>query len=173
MASEAGMFTNFVEVRGESVLVGDNKPLEVRGKGDVRMKVGTENLLLKSVLLVPNIARNLLSAIAATRDTGTACLTSGGVATLYRQGRMLVTAKVSKNDGLLTFVAEHSCPKHNALVAGTKERPYLWHRRLKHASFDVLAQMQSQKLVSGVNVSAADFRAAKTRTVCEPCELGK
>jgi hypothetical protein len=33
--------------------------------------------------------------------------------------------------------------------------------------------MQSQKLVSGVNVSAAEFRAAKTRTVCEPCELGK
>jgi transposase InsO family protein len=86
---------------------------------------------------------------------------------------MLVTAKVSKNDGLLTFVAEHSCSKHKALVAGTMESPYLWHRRPKHASFDVLAQMQSQKLVSGVNVSAAEFRAAKTRTVCEPCELGK
>jgi hypothetical protein len=61
------MFTNFVEVRGESVLVGENEALEVRGKGNVRMRVGTENLVLKNVLLVPNIARNLLSTIAATR----------------------------------------------------------------------------------------------------------
>jgi hypothetical protein len=96
MASEAGIFTNLEPVRGESVLVGDNERLEVRGKGEVRMNVGSETLVLKEVLLVPGIARNLLSTIAATRHAGTACLKLEGVATLYRQGRMLVTAKVSK-----------------------------------------------------------------------------
>jgi hypothetical protein len=96
MASEAGIFTNLEQVRGESVLVGDNERLVVQGKGEVRMKVGSESLVLKEVFLVPGIAGKLLSTIAATRHAGTACLTSGGVATLYRQGRMLVTAKVSK-----------------------------------------------------------------------------
>jgi hypothetical protein len=173
MASEAGIFTNLEQVRGESVLVGDNECLEVQGKGEIRMKVGSESLVLKDVLLVPGIARNLMSTIAATRHAGTVCLTSGGVATLYRQGRMLVSAKVSKNDGLLTFVAEHNFPMRSALVTEAKESPQLWHRRLNHANVDVLARMQSRELVSGVNVSAEEFRTAKKGTVYEPCQLGE
>jgi hypothetical protein len=55
---------------------------------------------------------------------------------------MLVTDKLSNDDGLLTFVEEHRCSKHNAVVTEYKETPYLWHRRLKHANFDVLDAVQ-------------------------------
>jgi hypothetical protein len=117
------------------------------------MKVGSDSLVLKEVLLVPGIARNLLSTTAATRRAGSACLTLEGVATLYRQGRMLVTAKVSKNDGLLTFVAEHNIPMRSVLVTEAKESPQLWHRCLNHANFDVLANFPGgQDAVQGESV---------------------
>jgi hypothetical protein len=63
VVSEAGIFTHFAEARGEPVLVVD----KVQGKGDVRMRVSSQHLVLKNVLLVPGIARNLLSRIAAMR----------------------------------------------------------------------------------------------------------
>jgi hypothetical protein len=67
VVSEARIFTHFAEARGEPVLVGGNERLEVQGKGDVRMRASSQHLVLKNVLLVPGIARNLLSRISAMR----------------------------------------------------------------------------------------------------------
>lgn len=65
-------------MHGRSVLVGDIERFVVAGKGEVRMRVGNVNLVLRNVLHVPGIARNILSAIAATRTSGTVCVTSEG-----------------------------------------------------------------------------------------------
>jgi hypothetical protein len=91
---------------------------------------------------------------------------------LSRNGQVLIKATVSRHDRLLTFVAEHDCLLHCATMVQLKETPQLWHRRLKHAHFDVLTRMQSEGLVTGVHVSAEEFRAAKN-TVCAPCQQGK
>ncbi|KAJ9522477.1 hypothetical protein QJQ45_008246 [Haematococcus lacustris] len=56
----------------------------------------------------------------------------------------------------------------------TSNSPQVWHQRLCHTSYDALARMQSAGMVSGVPVTAAQFRAAASDpTVCVGCVKGK
>ncbi|KAJ9525182.1 hypothetical protein QJQ45_020705, partial [Haematococcus lacustris] len=56
----------------------------------------------------------------------------------------------------------------------TSNSPQVWHQRLCHTSYDALARMQSAGMVSGVPVTAAQFRAAASDpAVCVGCVKGK
>ncbi|KAJ9514159.1 hypothetical protein QJQ45_002265 [Haematococcus lacustris] len=44
--------------------------------------------------------------------------------------------------------------------SATSNSPQVWHQRLCHASYNALARMQSEGMVSGVPITAAQFRAA-------------
>ncbi|KAJ9518292.1 hypothetical protein QJQ45_010231 [Haematococcus lacustris] len=56
----------------------------------------------------------------------------------------------------------------------TSDSPQVWHQRLCHTSYDALARMQSAGMVSGVPVTAAQFRAAASDpAVCVGCVKGK
>ncbi|KAJ9531246.1 hypothetical protein QJQ45_006684 [Haematococcus lacustris] len=56
----------------------------------------------------------------------------------------------------------------------TSNSPQVWHQRLCHTSYDALAHMQSAGMVSGVPVTAAQFRAAASDpAVCVGCVKGK
>ncbi|KAJ9530029.1 hypothetical protein QJQ45_023312 [Haematococcus lacustris] len=69
---------------------------------------------------------------------------------------------------LLTNVA---APSANS---STSDTPQVWHQRLCHTSYDALARMQSANMVSGVPVTAAQFRAAASDpAVCVGCVKGK
>ncbi|KAJ9513208.1 hypothetical protein QJQ45_029304 [Haematococcus lacustris] len=69
---------------------------------------------------------------------------------------------------LLTNVA---APSANS---ATSDSPQVWHQRLCHTSYDALARMQSAGMVSGVPVTAAQFRAAASDpAVCVGCVKGK
>ncbi|KAJ9532820.1 hypothetical protein QJQ45_010939 [Haematococcus lacustris] len=69
---------------------------------------------------------------------------------------------------LLTNVA---APSANST---TSNSPQVWHQRLCHTSYDALARMQSADMVSGVPVTAAQFRAAASDpAVCVGCVKGK
>ena len=55
-------YTPMEEGRNEVVLVGDSTPLSVVGKGQVILKLTSNNIIiLNDVFYVPNIGRNLLS----------------------------------------------------------------------------------------------------------------
>ncbi|KAJ9516033.1 hypothetical protein QJQ45_024475, partial [Haematococcus lacustris] len=69
---------------------------------------------------------------------------------------------------LLTNVAAPSA------TSATSNSPQVWHQRLCHTSYDALARMQSANMVSGVPVTAAQFRAAASDpAVCVGCVKGK
>ncbi|KAJ9523614.1 hypothetical protein QJQ45_007311 [Haematococcus lacustris] len=56
----------------------------------------------------------------------------------------------------------------------TSVSPKVWHERLGHASYSVLERMQREHMVSGVDTTASQFRAAGSDpAVCEGCVLGK
>ncbi|KAJ9528245.1 hypothetical protein QJQ45_014226 [Haematococcus lacustris] len=58
--------------------------------------------------------------------------------------------------------------------SATSNSPQVWHQRLCHASYDALARMQSEGMVSGVPITAAQFRAAASDpAVCVGCVKGK
>ncbi|KAJ9512725.1 hypothetical protein QJQ45_019054 [Haematococcus lacustris] len=58
--------------------------------------------------------------------------------------------------------------------SSTSNSPQVWHQRLCHASYTALSRMQSDGMVSGVPVTAAQFRAAASDpAVCVGCVKGK
>ncbi|KAJ9519015.1 hypothetical protein QJQ45_026299, partial [Haematococcus lacustris] len=58
--------------------------------------------------------------------------------------------------------------------SSTSNSPQVWHQRLGHASYAALSRMQSEGMVSGVPVTAAQFRAAASDpAVCVGCVKGK
>jgi hypothetical protein len=59
-----------------------------------------------------------------------------------------------------------------AFSARSEQSAELWHRRLGHASPEVLAEMAERNLIQGLPVSAEKFRSLKGE-VCEPCILAK
>ena len=66
MCHDRTLFCNMKRSAEKKVLVGDGKTLDVRGQGDVILKVDTGNgattrCRLKNVLYVPNLSHNLLS----------------------------------------------------------------------------------------------------------------
>ena len=71
--------------------------------------------------------------------------------------------------GAETGTAVYADPNHVA----AQETPDLWHRRLGHISYEALAKMAQDQLVTGMNVTASEFRQyAKTHT-CEVCVQAK
>ncbi|KAJ9534870.1 hypothetical protein QJQ45_029560, partial [Haematococcus lacustris] len=58
--------------------------------------------------------------------------------------------------------------------SATSNSPQVWHQRLCHASYAALARMQSEGMVKGVPITAAQFRAAPSEpAVCVGCVKGK
>ncbi|KAJ9524038.1 hypothetical protein QJQ45_022468 [Haematococcus lacustris] len=58
--------------------------------------------------------------------------------------------------------------------SSTSNSPQVWHQRLCHASYTALSRLQSEGMVSGVPVTAAQFRAAASDpAVCVGCVKGK
>ncbi|GIL54486.1 hypothetical protein Vafri_10006 [Volvox africanus] len=54
------------------------------------------------------------------------------------------------------------------------DRAQTWHSRMGHLSYGNLARMVDENLVSGIDVSATEFRrVAASAGVCEPCVMAK
>ncbi|KAJ9523155.1 hypothetical protein QJQ45_023956, partial [Haematococcus lacustris] len=71
----------------------------------------------------------------------------------------------------LELLTNTAAPSANS---STFNSPKVWHQRLCHASYAALSRMQSADMVSGVPVTASQFRAAASDpTVCVGCVKGK
>ncbi|KAJ9529185.1 hypothetical protein QJQ45_007904 [Haematococcus lacustris] len=71
----------------------------------------------------------------------------------------------------LELLTNTAAPSANS---ATSNSPKVWHQRLCHASYAALSRMQSEGMVSGVPVTASQFRAAASDpAVCVGCVKGK
>lgn len=61
MTTNSGMLSNLKRYVGhDSVFIGDGSPLKIDAIGDTLVSDGKNNLMLRDVLLVPHLTRNLL-----------------------------------------------------------------------------------------------------------------
>jgi transposase InsO family protein len=60
----------------------------------------------------------------------------------------------------------------NAVAAAARVTPQEWHKRMGHLSYGSLAKMVERGMVTGVDVSPAQFRAAG-ETTCDICQRSK
>jgi hypothetical protein len=129
------------------------------------------NLTLRNVLYVPDAADNLLS-IKRVTDAGwrvsidlEKCVISTDV--------KRITAKSYSNGLYMLSGWARKTATADAKVAASKETAELWHRRFAHLGYDNLARLQGSGMVSGISVSADQFRQASAAELCEPCIAAK
>ncbi|KAJ9504885.1 hypothetical protein QJQ45_028654 [Haematococcus lacustris] len=97
---------------------------------------------------------------------------------LHNYSAGATTAAATQTDAYMADVSAAAVPPSDAVLPAPTElsgtSAQVWHQRLCHASYSSLALMQERGLVTGVDVTACQFReAAKCPAVCIGCVKGK
>ena len=130
-------------------------------------------MTLREVPVVPCLSANLFSPVKATaQQKGLQCMIEDSRATLIEDGEVLTVA-ANATGSPPEFVADVEGPTEEDCVAVREEaRAVLWHRRMAHLSYTGLAKMADSKMVQGLPMSGADFRAAAQHS-CGVCARAK
>lgn len=125
----------------------------------------TTKITLHDALYVPDAKVNLLSVQSATKRGATFEFgQQGGM--IKSNGETVATAEF--NNGVYTL----RMVDRSATALAVTETPQLVHRRYGHLGFDNLAKLVTDNMVTGINITADEFRKAKTEP-CDPCILAK
>ena len=153
------------------ITFGNGTKAKVEAVGDIVLKIPgseVETVTLTDVFHVPDATMNLFSIRSAVKRGVEVVFSkdqSGEYCTMSKDGRLLT--RTDARAGLYGMVG-HSA--HVALSAA--ESPELWHRRYGHLGYDNLAKLAAGKLVTGMNTSAAEFKAAGEKA-CGTCITSK
>ncbi|KAF8389069.1 hypothetical protein HHK36_025754 [Tetracentron sinense] len=130
MTNDPGIFTALKPYKGDDkIIVGNGQALEISHVGSATIPIGSKKIMLDNVLLVPKIARNLLSVSQMIDDNS--CIfefsSTGFVIKDQKTGRILVRG--SRDGSLHSFGAER-----RALfsIRSRKVTEGVWHQRLGH-----------------------------------------
>ncbi|MCO5559891.1 hypothetical protein L7F22_013495 [Adiantum nelumboides] len=148
-----------------TVYLGDNGTIDATGIGNVEVQLlnGLTGVI-KGVLHVPKLARNLLS-VGAMADMGVCVEFKRNNCVISRNGDVLLNGK--KEKGL--YIVKLPRVEHKAMMAATREGKTLekWHRRLGHRSHATIKLMKEKNMVHGLE------GAMEGKEECRECALGK
>lgn len=163
-------------VKPQDVILGDGRSLKIVGRGTVTLKLLTNGRRLKchlkNVLLVPELAYNLISVTKAV-EAGKHVEFSEDRCTISDEKEKIIVTAV-KTNGLYyvncdvidkvinTAIAEHC-------VGGSREA--VWHRRLGHLSLSGLRRLVKHDMVNGFDYDPE--KAIACAEFCESCVEGK
>ncbi|KAG8478423.1 hypothetical protein CXB51_028191 [Gossypium anomalum] len=162
MSPDASIFKTLDKSCKTRVKIGNGQFINAEGKGEVLICTATDDKIIKNVLLVPEIDRNLLS-IAQLLEKGYSVVFKGQECQITNpNGSSLMTVTMSDK----FFEVDWSGDSHSAHTAST-ENTKLWHQRLGHANFKSMAQMVSKEMVENFT------KTVHIEDVCEVCQMGK
>ena len=148
-------------------MLGDGQNLQAVGRGNVVLTMNlpqgkVESCTLHDVLLVPDLAYNLLSVTSASKK---------GKVTTFSEIRCEIRDSMSKliasghREGSLYYL-DHGGPIHQACSSsdhnGSKET--IWHRWFGHLGVQGMQVLAKSKMVSGL-----DFDWKQESSFCESC----
>lgn len=125
--------------------------------------MGGRTGVIKGVLHVPKLAKNLLS-VGAMADMGLH-VEFKGECTIRRDGHILLNGR--KEKGLYTVKLTRM--QHKAMMAATHEEEMLdrWHHRLGHSNHETIKFMKAKGIVHGLD------GAMEREEKCRECARGK
>ena len=154
-----------------NVTLGDGRKLEAVGRGNVHLTVNlpqgkVETRTLHDVLLVPNLAYNLLSITSASKR---------GKVTTFTDMRCEIRDFKSKliasghREGSLYYL-DQGGPVHQACSSSDHNslKESIWHHRFGHLGAQGMQELAKNNLVSGL-----DYDWKHEPGLCESCVKGK
>ncbi|KAH9705964.1 hypothetical protein KPL70_012065 [Citrus sinensis] len=164
MTENYSWFSSFTKIEnGGDVSFGDNSKRKIIGIGNVG---NVSSTLIENVCLVENLKHNLLS-ISQLCDKGyrvifdeSKCVIENACA-----GKVLFVGNRCVN----VYTINIDCASiHEKCLSALHDDGWLWHRRLGHASMDLISKIVKNDLVKGL----PKISFQKDR-ICEACQFGK
>jgi hypothetical protein len=180
MTGDRSVLDNFMPCRlPKPVVLADGNSKQICGVGtSVITAASGAQVKLWGVCYVPGLQFNLLSVARMTLKGATVSMSSEGC-TISKDG---VDVVAQQTGGL--FVVPRGCSEAAAVWAAGRrpaaafyssasaETPELVHRRMAHPSYEALARMAAAGSVSGLGVTAGQFRQHQPDQ-CGPCIQGR
>ncbi|KAH9754083.1 hypothetical protein KPL71_015319 [Citrus sinensis] len=164
MTGNYSWFSSFTKIEnGGDVSFGDNskgKIIEIGNVGNV------SSTLIENVCLVENLKHNLLS-ISQLCDKGYRVIFDDSKCVIENacDGKVLFVGNRCVN----VYTINIDCASTNEkCLSALHDDGWLWHRRLGHASMDLISKIVKNNLVKGL----PKINFQKDRT-CEACQFGK
>ncbi|KAG8482698.1 hypothetical protein CXB51_024274 [Gossypium anomalum] len=161
-----GWLKTVVTMKNKSLLfhaqLARRKLIKAEGKGDVQKCTATGDKIIKNVLLVPEIDKNLLSISQLLEKGYSVVFKVQECQTTDPNGSSLITVNMSDK----CFEVNWSGDSHSAHTTSTEDTK-LWHQRLSHANFNSMARMVSKKMVENFT------KTVQNEGVYEVCQMGK
>ncbi|KAL1535775.1 Retrovirus-related Pol polyprotein from transposon TNT 1-94 [Salvia divinorum] len=159
ICSHRSWFQN-LEMSQGSVILGNDQTCEVKGIGDINLKVLDVSIkILMGVRYIPKIKRNLIS-LGLLESKGCSFNSESGVLKVMKNSRVILEAR--RKNSLYYLMAETLTGSVNSAQSSSLD---FWHARLGHVGEKGIRQLEKQ--------GAIEVRDSEGLKKCESCILGK
>lgn len=149
MTGRKQLFYQLDETQKHTVKLGDNKEIQVAGKGSVNVITRNgETRLIHNVQFVPSLAHNLLS-VGQLIGNGYKLVFENGECRIFddKAGDQLMVVKQNKNN---LFPVEFSQVKQLNAAISNEEDSLMWHDKYCHLNLQSLQVLNQKGMVTGL-----------------------
>ena len=164
MTGDKTKFTTLAPKDGGFVTFGDNSKGKIIGIGSISKP---SNVVIDNVLLVDGLKHNLLS-ISQLCDLGHKVIFEKSHCIIHCISENKTILMGQRQNNVYMIDLNSSVDNEVKCLVTINDNGWLWHRRLGHASLDLLAKLSSKDLVIGL--PKAPYIKDK---LCHACQLGK
>lgn len=162
-----------VPIQRRFITTGDGTMLEATATGSVVLEDSSyQRIILKDVLLVPDIKYNLVSTSAIRRAGGKVVSESNATSIYCADGTLAIEAYDHPIVGIPCYQSA-SVGITLAAFTSTSEAAELWHQRFGHLGYTNMAKLARLNMVDGLPISAGAFGDHVGKENCNACAIGK
>ncbi|CAJ2641499.1 unnamed protein product [Trifolium pratense] len=148
----------------ESVKLGDDSRMEVKGKGNLKLCINGITQIITNVYYIPGLKNNLLS-IGQLQQKGLTIIFKHDYCKVYHEERGLIMSTKMTTNRMYVVHAAITIPM--CLKTSKLDNNELWHCRYSHLSFKGLNTLVKKQMVEGLP------QLKDEQSTCKHCLTGK
>lgn len=169
MSGDKELFSNVDMEFKHSVKLGNNKRMEVSGKGSVKLVLNGSAYIISNVYYVPELRNNLLSLGQLQEKELTIIIRRGTCKIFHDEKGLIAESRMSSNRMFVVFdqTKDDTFRHQQCLQTTAEDIPRLWHERYGHLNHRGMKTLQRKGMVRGL----PEFEAQNF--TCSECLVGK
>jgi len=157
-------FFDFDDKFKESVKLGDNSRMAIKGKDNIKLKIEGITQVITDVFYIPELKNNLLSIDQLQQRNLTIVFKQDMCKVFHNARGLIMSSKMSANR-MFAIAAQVTVP--SCLQMESEGSTYLWHCRYGYLSIKGLKIIAQKEMVRGL------LKLQESSQVCTDCMVGK